>query len=399
MSGRATFVAERSADILYKDRTVGVLYETPQGGTRFVYNPDVTETIACALPARERQHAWPHGLHPFFEHLGPEGWLREKQARAGRVEDEDDLGLLLRYGQDCIGAVGVTAVQPLAVPLGVVDAETAAAVAGNRTISGVQKKLLCFRRDNGYYPAEAQGPATHIAKLNDRANATLVRNEHLTLRFAHDVLGAKGVTEFERASLAEIEEEALVVKRFDRTDKGEKLRLEDFAQILARPRGRDFSGKYAGSCEEIADAIREYSARPQIDVEQFFRRVIFCALIGNADAHLKNFSLLETTHGLRLSPAYDLLNTLVYGGAYNTRFALSLGGDHVQTDRIDRKRIVAFGTAIGLPARAIKLALKELAVRVRRSRAIAPPAAEPTDGFVHRYAEIVEGACQRILEE
>ncbi|MDW7556687.1 type II toxin-antitoxin system HipA family toxin (plasmid) [Azospirillum brasilense] len=392
-------MTERTADILYKGQRVGVLYETPQGGTRFVYNPDVTETIACVLPVREREHAWPTGLHPFFQHLGPEGWLREKQARAGRVEDEDDFGLLLRYGQDCIGAVGVSAVQPLAAPLVAVDAETTAAAAGKRTVSGVQKKLLGFRQGDQYHPAEAEGPATHIAKYNDQTNATLVRNEYLTLRFARDVLGAKQVTEFETAFLAGIENLALVVKRFDRTDNGEKLRLEDFAQILARSRGRDFTGKYAGSYEEIAGAIREHSARPQIDVEQFFRRVVFCALIGNTHAHLKNFSLLETSRGLRLSPAYDLLNTLVHGGAYKTEFALSLCDDHVQTDRIDRRLIVAFGQAIGLPERAIKLALKELGDRVRRSQAIVPPAAEPADGFVHRYAEIVEGACQRILEE
>ena len=390
-------MTERVADIVYKDQKIGVLYETPQGGTRFVYDPGVAEAIACALPVREREHAWPAGLHPFFQHLGPEGWLRERQARAGRVEDEDDFGLLLRYGRDCIGAVGVSSVQPLAAPLGAIDAETSAAAAGRRTVSGVQKKLLGFRQAGRYHPAEAEGPATHIAKYNDRSNTTLVRNEHLTLRLARDVLGAKQVTEFETAFLAGIEEPALVVKRFDRTDKGEKLRLEDFAQILTRPRGRDFTGKYAGSYEEIADAIWENSARPLIDIEQFFRRVVFCALTGNADAHLKNFSLLETPGGLRLSPAYDLLNTLVYGGTYKTEFALSLCGGHVQTDRIDRRLVLAFGHAIGLPERAVTLGLKEIGDRVRRSRAIVPPAGEPEDGFVHRYAEIVEGACQRIL--
>ena len=140
-------MAERCANILFKDQAAGVLYETPQGGTRFVYNPDAVETIACALPVGEREHAWPTGLHPFFQHLGPEGWLREKQARAGRVEEEDDFGLLLRYGQDCIGAVGVRAIEPVAALWAPADAETKAAVAGKRTVSGVQKKLLAFHRD------------------------------------------------------------------------------------------------------------------------------------------------------------------------------------------------------------------------------------------------------------
>jgi serine/threonine-protein kinase HipA len=392
-------VTERSADILFKDQAVGVLYETPQGGTRFVYSPDAVDTIACALPVGQREHAWPTGLHPFFQHLGPEGWLREKQARAGRVEEEDDFGLLLRYGQDCIGAVGISAIEPVATPSGSADAETKAAVAGKRTVSGVQKKLLAFHRDGQYHPAEAEGPATHIAKYNGQSDTTLVRNELLSLRLARDVLGTKQDTEFETAVVAGIDELALVVKRFDRTERLAKLRMEDFAQILSRPRGRDFTGKYAGSYEEIALAIRDHSARPQIDVDQFFRRVVFCVLIGNADAHLKNFSLLETRDGLRLSPAYDLLNTLVYGGTYKTELALSLCGDHVQTDRINRRLVLAFGQAIGLPARAIQVALKEIGDRIRRSGAIVPPDAEPADGFVHRYAGIVGDACSRILEE
>ena len=263
----------------------------------------------------------------------------------------------------------------------------------------MQKKLLVFTRDGQFLPSEAEGPATHIAKYNDLSNDTLVRNELLTLRFAQDVLGLKQVTAFKTAFVTGVDELALVVKRFDRAESGEKLRLEDFAQILCRPRGRDFTGKYDGSYEEIALAIRQHSVRPEIDVDQFFRRVIFCALTGNADAHLKNFSLLETPIGLRLSPAYDLLNTLVYGGEYKSEFALSLCGARVQTDRIDRALVIAFGRAIGLPDRAIQLALKEIRERIRRSRAIVPPEAETPDGFVHRYAAIVEDACVRILKE
>jgi len=92
----ATSVAERSAEILFKDQPAGVLYESPEGGTRFVYGPGWNETIACVLPLHRREFAWAAGLPPFFQHLGPEGWLREKQARVGRVEEEDDFGLLLR---------------------------------------------------------------------------------------------------------------------------------------------------------------------------------------------------------------------------------------------------------------------------------------------------------------
>ena len=97
----------RKVDVLFKDQPAGTLEETANGGSRFIYAPKWQTEIACAFPITEREHEWPRGLHPFFEGLGPEGWLREKQARSAHINEEDDFGLLLRYGADCIGAVGL----------------------------------------------------------------------------------------------------------------------------------------------------------------------------------------------------------------------------------------------------------------------------------------------------
>jgi serine/threonine-protein kinase HipA len=108
------------------------------------------------------------------------------------------------------------------------------------------------------------------------------------------------------STVAVVNEPALIVTRFDRTPEGGKLRLEGFAQILDKPRGRDFSGKYDAAYEDVAAVIKQHSVRPEIDLARFFRRLIVFVLVGNCDAHLKNFSLLETDAGLRLSPAYAL---------------------------------------------------------------------------------------------
>src|SRR6185312_1154681 len=101
-----------------------------------------------------------------------------------------------------------------------------------------------------------------------------------------------------------------------------KLRLEDCAQILCKPRGLDYAGKYDAAYEDVADIIKRYSERPEIDLARFFRRLVAFVLIGNCDAHLKNFSLLETAAGLRLSPIYDVLNTAIYDG-FDQTLALS----------------------------------------------------------------------------
>ena len=87
----------RFAEIRFKDSVAGILQETPNGGTLFEYNSDFSESIACSLPRHQDQHIWSNGLHPYFEHLGPEGWLRNRQARTAEIDVEDDFGILLEF--------------------------------------------------------------------------------------------------------------------------------------------------------------------------------------------------------------------------------------------------------------------------------------------------------------
>lgn len=389
----------RIAQVLFKDRVAGTLAETLQGGSAFTYDPEWTTSIAIALPVGQGPIVYPNGLHPVFQHLGTEGWLRQKQARAGHFEEEDDFGLLLQYGGDCIGAISVRSSVPGEIRLDELLGDVAATVATHslRTVSGVQEKLLAYRQDGQFHPAGATGPATFIAKYAPDHRPDLVRNEAFSLRLAAAVLGEGEVTKFELGAVDGIPGTALLVERFDRLADGSKLRLEDFAQILARPKGRGFSGKYSGSYEEIAAAIRANSARPLIDIDRFFGAVVFNILIGNADAHLKNFSLLERPEGLRFSPLYDLLNTLMYGGEYSRSTALEIGGAKVGLDAVDRNLVVTFARDIGLGDKAINAKLAQISKRIASSPQFVPPAAEPEDGFCHRYIDIVRNACARIL--
>lgn len=372
-----------------------MLEETAGGGTRFRYLPGWQEQIACCFPPARREHDWRTGLHPFFEHLAPEGWLRERQARTAHVQQQDDFGLLLRYGADCIGAVGVRPHEGDA-PLPEITEATANP---GRTLSGVQRKLLVVRQKDGTYaPAGKDGFAPYIAKFNSERHASLVRNETLSLRWASAVLGRGEVTAFAPGQVSVVNETALIVTRFDRTPDGTKLALQDFAQILCKPRGRDYSGKYDASYEEAAKVVADHSARPDIDRLRFFRRLIVFALLGNCDAHLKNFSLLETDTGLRLSPAYDIVNTALYD-AYDQVFGLAIDGQKRQLDSLTRARFEAFGRAIGLPKAAIATAFSGLRRSVAAAKPLlTPPPGEPPDGFFHRYGEIVDNACLRLLE-
>jgi len=115
---------------------------------------------------------------------------------------------------------------------------------------------------------------------------------------------------------------AYVTKRFDRVKKG-KLAMEDMCQLTERLT----EDKYQGSYERIAKTIQKYSSTSGLDVVNFFELVVFSFLTGNADMHLKNFSLLEQPGlGMRLSPAYDLVNTALVNPADNEEMALHLNG-------------------------------------------------------------------------
>jgi serine/threonine-protein kinase HipA len=388
----------RVAQVSFKDAIAGRLEETARGGSRFAYAPDWSETIGCCLPVARREHEWQAGLHPFFQHLGAEGWLRGRQARLAHVAEDDDLGLLLRYGADCIGAVGVLP-NAQEAPSDVPASEIATL---GRTVSGVQRKLLVARDETSdvFRPAGRGGPAPYIAKFNSESHDALVHNENLSLRWVSAILGPNEVTKFQLGQVADLNEVALVVTRFDRTPEGAKLRAEDFAQILCKPRGADYNGKYESSYEEVAEIIRNHSVRPDIDLARFFRRLIVYVLVSNGDAHLKNFTLLERPEGLRLSPLYDVVNVGVYAGqGTSQQLALAMNGDFLTLEAVTRPVLTAFGERIGLSRATIASAFRDISKRVQQSWKVLPDAmgANP-DSFGARYTTVVRSGCLRVLE-
>lgn len=271
-----------------------------------------------------------------------------------------------------------------------------AAVVPGRTLSGVQKKLLAYHDDTGFHPAgKPDGPATHIAKFNREDLPSLVLNESSTLQLGREVLGSGEITKAQRGQLRGFDGIALLVERFDR-DGEERLRLEDFAQILSKPRGRDFNGKYQSSYEEAATVIEKYSARSKIDLARYFNLVVFNLVVGNADAHLKNFSLLERPEGLRLSPAYDLVNTIVYP-EYERMAALEIGGRKRSFEEIDRPLLESFGHDLGLPERAVKKAIGDLSKGFASAPTLKPRNHVQPGDFRETYRETIINNAERML--
>ena len=114
-----------------------------------------------------------------------------------------------------------------------------------------------------------------------------------------------------------------ITRRIDRTSTGDKLPMEDMCQLTERPT----EYKYHGSHEQVAKIIAQHSEVPKLDLTNYWQQVIFSWLVGNADMHLKNYSLYAPEVGnYQLTPAYDLLSTTLVLPEDAEELALTLCG-------------------------------------------------------------------------
>lgn len=114
-----------------------------------------------------------------------------------------------------------------------------------------------------------------------------------------------------------------ITRRIDRTEKGEKLPMEDMCQLTERLTEH----KYKGSYEQIAKGIQRFSSVPKLDLVNYWEQVVFSWITGNADMHLKNFSLYSAVKGnYTLTSAYDMLSTALVMPEDTEELALTLNG-------------------------------------------------------------------------
>ena len=172
--------------------------------------------------------------------------------------------------------------------------------AGRFTIVGLWGRyILKPQTDRFVHLPELEDLTMHLAEL-----AKMLVVPHSLVRFADGEL-------------------CYITRRIDRTDKGDKLPMEDMCQLTERLTEH----KYKGSYEQIAKAILRYSSVPKLDMTNYWEQVIFSWITGNADMHLKNFSLYSKKQGeYVLAPAYDMLSTALVMPEDTEELALTLNG-------------------------------------------------------------------------
>ena len=349
--------------IFFRNEVAGTLEQVPDGRFAFTYIRSYLDgggaQIAHTLPRQEEPH-YNFGLHPFFDNLVAEGWLARAQSRALGVRGDDQFARLLAFGLDCPGAVSVIDPKPATTPdLTHGSGEEIAALANRASISGVQPKLFAVQESKKFRPAQRGEPSTHIAKLPSPELEHLVELEYLATNAARIFLPADQIVEVEVAPVENIKGDCLLVRRFDRAERGEKIHFEEFNQLLGRPA----EAKYEGSYGEMAEFMRAHQTEQrEIDIDKLFRRVLACILLGNNDAHSKNFALLYTEQGFRLGPFYDIVAPSVYPRFRRTGLALKITpgtNPHSMSD-IGSKHLSLLAKSFGLNHAALQLAVSDL---------------------------------------
>ncbi|MGK4008728.1 type II toxin-antitoxin system HipA family toxin [Sorangium sp. So ce1036] len=275
-------------------------------------------------------------LPPFFQNYLPEeeSALRALLARKAGVKEQQELPLLAALGGDLPGAIVVRA-EDSAAPDAERDELAPPSPPGEDalrfSLAGMQLKFSVLQQGSRFtLPVTGQG-GRWIVKLPDTRYSRVPENEYSMLAWAQEI-GVR-VPEFRLVQVTDVqglpdelrfdEALALAIRRFDRDEQGARIHQEDFAQVLnVRPRDKYRGHNYA----TIANIVRTVCGEP--DFEELVRRLVFVVLSGNADAHLKNWSLVYPDgRRARLSPAYDLVSTLAYGSGLDQRLALRLSGE------------------------------------------------------------------------
>lgn len=263
-------------------------------------------------------------LPPWFSNLLPEGRLREWIAQDQGVSENQELDLLLKVGHDLPGAVRVAEAE---VDQTVFDSnrrELATDIESSSgsndiwrfSLAGVALKFSMLRKGERFTSPGIGEGGDWIVKLPDHRYQNVPLNEFSMMELARKVgINVPEVRLVHRDQLIDVpanlwpvsEDVAYAIRRFDRTASRDLVHIEDFAQV----RGFYPHKKYAGTFETLAALVyRQYDSESLIE---FTRRLAFNYVIGNGDAHLKNWSLLYADPRRPvLSPAYDLVSTAIY---------------------------------------------------------------------------------------
>jgi serine/threonine-protein kinase HipA len=385
---------------------VGRLTQGEGGRLSFAYDPAYlkqadAQPVSLALPLAETDYD--HKLcHAVFGGMLPEGDVRIHLAKALGVSAKNDFSLLAEIGGDCAGAVSLWPEQaPLrhgSKPGRALDGTALGALLkqlprnpmligeGVRlSLAGAQNKLALTGKPGAFrLPTDAE-PSTHILKLAPEGYDGILINELFCMRLAAQLglpAAKAGILDDAGRGTA-----CLWVERFDRDAQGGRLHQEDFCQALGVAPETKYQADGGPGLTDCVGLLRRHSRRLTADLAAFLKLVYFNYLVGNADAHAKNFSLLLQADGPRLAPAYDLLSTAVYP-QLAAKMAMKIGGEG-DPQRLAPRHWERLAQQCDVKAAYVLDGLRELAAKAREQAPMLASAMESESGPDPIYAALL----------
>ena len=358
-------------DVLLHGEEIGTLTRLPGDRNFFVFaedyinNPkrptlslsfkDVFGELITEVPPTQTR------VPPFFANLLPEGQLREYLADKADVNPNREFFLLWVLGRDLPGAIEIHPADRETWPEDATEEAREAHHDDNKkaplrfSLAGVQLKFSAIKEASGGLTIPFDGVGgSWIVKLPSTKYNGVPENEFVMMNLARRVGIEVPETELvpidmiaglpkgiERAG-----EHAFAIKRFDRRTGGQRIHIEDFAQIFRVYPERKYRD---ASYRNIAEVIWTENGEPGIT--EFIRRFVFNALIGNGDMHLKNWSMIYPDgHSAILAPAYDFISTVPYlpDDSLALNFVDSKAFDSLTLDQFSR-----FGAKARLPEKLV----------------------------------------------
>lgn len=379
-------MAQKILNVFLGDKLAGTLEQDSSGTTRFQYaqawlDSEDAIPLSASLPLRPEPFSR-NETRPFFAGVLPEQESRRLISKAFGISDKNDFALLARIGAECAGAVSllppgevpVTAKpiyqaiseEELAERLGLLPRRPL--LAGEKgirlSLAGAQGKLAVKISDGRIFLPLDGSPSSHILKPQNPHFAGLVENEYFCMKLAAEAGLEAAVVEIGEAGGIRF----LQVKRYDRRllsdGRLERIHQEDFCQGLGVPPELKYQQEGGPNLKKCFGLVRSVSTIPGPDLLRLFDAVVFNVLIGNNDAHGKNFSLLLEKSAIRLAPLYDLVSTQAYPDLASD-MAMKLGGER------DLRRLAAKNWGFFFDHAGISHAIAQQRLRATAERILA----------------------------
>lgn len=413
-------------DVYLHDDRAGILERLDGARLRFTYDRDWLATaeapISLALPLGEEPYEDPD-CRPFFSGLLPEGEFLQSIARTFHISAENPFTVLQEIGGECAGAVSLVepgSEPPFASapdPEWLSESQLASLLeelpkrpllAGPEddegvrlSLAGTRDKLPILLKDEQVGITRGRPPSTHIIKMPPPEIPGLVANEAYCMALAREI----GLTVATAMPVRADHLEALLVERYDRVQEGSEVRRihqEDFCQATGRPPEMKYESEGGPGVAECGALIRAHLAGPGATLLDFLDALFFNLLIGNADAHSKNYSLLLEGPGApRLAPLYDLLSTRAYGRRLGRKMGMKYGGEY-RPEWVRGRHLDRLGDDLGIAHRRVRGhadGIARLTVELRGSarERLAPPwrddpVLDAIDATIAEFAESLRRA-------